>query len=40
MICLMKEVILTPDQKVDLEALHDASRDVSCGWIKKGQISA
>ena len=35
MICLMKEVILTPDQKVDLEALHDASRDKCvCDRIK------
>ena len=31
----MKEVILTPDQKVDLEALHDASRDKRvCDRIK------
>ena len=35
MICLMKKVILTPDQKVDLEALHDASRDKRvCDRIK------
>jgi len=27
MICLMKIITLTPDQKADLEALHDASRD-------------
>jgi len=35
MICPMKEIRLTPEQKVDLEALHDASRDKRvCDRIK------
>ncbi|MCJ8315417.1 MAG: IS630 family transposase [Saccharospirillaceae bacterium] len=35
MISLMKEVRLTPNQKIDLEALHDASRDKRvCDRIK------
>ncbi len=35
MICPMKTVTLSPDQKVDLEALHDASRDKRvCDRIK------
>lgn len=32
----MKEVRLTPEQKVDLEALHDASRD----WRIRDRIKA
>ena len=35
LICLMKEVIFPPNQKVDLEALHNASRDKRvCDRIK------
>ncbi len=31
----MKEIMLTPEQKVDLDALHDASRDKRvCDRIK------
>lgn len=35
MICLMKKVNLTPEQKIDLEAFHDTSRDKRvCDRIK------
>lgn len=35
MICLMKQIKLTPEQKIDLEALHDTSRDKRvCDRIK------